>query len=55
MTANTKFTTTVNNQSYAFVNNADVTITPVDVVYKFSDLEVFEGTFLNFKYTAKHF
>ena len=52
MTAGTKFTTTVNDQSFSFVNKADVTITPVDGVYKFSDLEVFEGSFLNFKYTA---
>ena len=52
MTVGTKFTTTVNDQSFSFVNKADVTITPVDGVYKFSDLEVFEGSFLNFKYTA---
>ena len=52
MTAGTKFTTTVNGQSFNFVNNADVTITPVDGVYKFSNLSIFEGTYLNFKYTA---
>ena len=52
MTVLSKFTTTVNDQSFSFVNKADVTITPVDGVYKFSDLEVFEGSFLNFKYTA---
>ena len=38
--------------NFSFVNKADVTITPIDGVYKFSDLEVFEGSFLNFKYTA---
>ena len=52
MTAGTRFTTTVNDQSFSFVNKADVTITPVDGVYKFSDLEICEGSFLNFKYTA---
>ena len=52
MVAGTKFTTTVNGQSYAFVNNANVTITPVDGVYKFSNLEIREGSYLNFKYTA---
>jgi len=52
MSAGTKFTTTVNEQSYAFVNKADVTITPVDGVYKFSNLEIQEGSYLNFKYTA---
>ena len=52
MTAGTKFTTTVNSQSFSFVNKADVTITPIDGVYKFSDLVIQEGSFLNFKYTA---
>jgi len=52
MSAGTKFTTTVNEQSYAFVNKADVTITPVDGVYKFSSLQICEGSYLNFKYTA---
>ena len=48
----TKFTTTVDGQSYAFVNNADVSITPVDGVYKFSNLTIQEGSYLNYKYTA---
>ena len=52
MSRGTKFTTTVDSQSYSFVNNADVTITPTDSVYKFSNLNVVEGTYLNFKYTA---
>ena len=52
MSRGTKFTTTVDSQSYSFVNNADITITPTDGVYKFSNLNVVEGTYLNFKYTA---
>ena len=52
LSAGTKFTTTVNEQSYAFVNKADVTITPTDGVYKFSNLEIREGSYLNYKYTA---
>ena len=52
MSAGTKFTTTVNEQSYAFVNKTDVTITPTDGVYKFSNLEIREGSYLNYKYTA---
>ena len=32
MSRGTKFSTTVDSQSYSFVNNADVTITPVDGV-----------------------
>ena len=52
MSRGTKFTSTVDGTAYNFVNNADVSISPVDGVYKFSNLEVFEGTFLNFKYTV---
>ena len=52
MSRGTTFTSTVNGQSYSFLNNADVTITPDNGVYKFSNLNLKEGTFLNFKYTA---
>ena len=52
MVRGTKFTSTVDGTAYNFVNNADVSVTPVDGVYKFSSLDVFEGTFLNFKYTV---
>ena len=52
MARGTKFTTTVDGTAYNFVNNAAVSISPVDGVYKFSNLDVFEGTLLNFKYTV---
>ena len=52
MSRGTKFTTTVDGQSYSFVNNADVSINPIDSVYKFSNLVVYEGSYLNYKYTA---
>ena len=52
MTRGTRFSTTVDGTSYNFVNNADLSITPVDGVYKFSNVDIFEGTYLNFKYTA---
>ena len=52
MARGTKFTTTVDNTNYSFVNNADVSISPVDGVYKFSNLDIYEGTYLNYKYTA---
>ena len=52
MTRGTKFTTTVNEQSYSFVNNADVSITPTDGVFKFSNLSITEGSYLNYKYTV---
>ena len=52
MSRGTKFTTTVDGQSYSFVNNADVSITPVSGVYQFSNLTIYEGSYLNYKYTA---
>jgi len=52
MSRGTQFSTTVNGTSYNFVNNADLSITPVDGVYKFSNVNIFEGTYLNFKYTV---
>ena len=52
MVRGTKFTSPVDGTAYNFVNNADVSVAPVDGVYKFSSLDVFEGTFLNFKYTV---
>ena len=52
MSRGTKFSATVDEINYNFVNNADISISPVDGVYKFSSLDLFEGTYLNFKYTA---
>jgi len=52
MARGTQFSTTVNGTSYNFVNNADLSITPVDGVYTFSNVKIFEGTYLNFKYTV---
>jgi len=52
MSRGTKFTTTVDGQSYSFVNNADVSITPTDGVYQFNNLTVYEGSYLNYKYTV---
>jgi len=52
MSRGTKFTTTVDSQSYSFINNADVTITPTDGVYKFNNLTITEGSYLNYKYTV---
>tara|TARA_Y100000114_G_scaffold64786_1_gene59349 strand:- start:15 stop:1697 length:1683 start_codon:yes stop_codon:yes gene_type:complete len=52
MARGTQFTTTVDGTAFNFVNNSAVSITPVDGVYKFSNLDIFEGTFLNFKYTV---
>ena len=52
MARGTQFSTSVNGTAYNFVNNADISISPVDGVYKFSNVDIFEGTYLNFKYTV---
>ena len=52
MPAGTKFTTTVNDNSYTYVTNSDNTITPTDGVYTFSNLDIFEGTRVTFEYTV---
>ena len=52
MTRGTSFTTAVNGTNYSFVNNSDISITPIDGVYKFSNVDISEGTYLNFKYTV---
>jgi len=52
MARGTKFTTTVDSTNYSFVNNSSISITPIDGIYKFSNLDIFEGTYLNYKYTA---
>ncbi len=48
----TAFTTTVDGETYQFVTNASETISPVAGVYKFSNLSIFEGTLVTFKYTV---
>jgi hypothetical protein len=52
MNKGTVFATTVNNISYQYVTNSDFTITPAAGVYKFSNLPIYEGTLVTFKYTA---
>ena len=52
MTKGTTFTSTVDGTTYQFVTNATHTATPLNGVYKFSNISVFEGTLVTFKYTA---
>ena len=52
MNAGTQFTTTVDNVNYNFVTIGSNTISPVDGVYTFTNLKVYEGTFVSFNYTA---
>jgi len=52
MNKGTVFTTTVDDISYQYVTNSDVTTTPVDGVYKFSGVTICEGSLVTFKYTV---
>ena len=47
----TSFSTTISGNSYKFVTNADLTITPVNGVYKFSSCKIYEGTLTSFNFT----
>ena len=51
MSKGTVFTTTVENTSYQYVTNSDVTITPSSGIYKFSSVPIYEGSLVTFKYT----
>ena len=52
MDKGTVFTTTVDGVSYQFLTNEDITITPTDGVYNFSNVSIYEGTLITFKYTV---
>jgi hypothetical protein len=52
MTKGTAFTTTVDGTTYQFINNADVVTTPVNGVYRFSNVTIYEGTLVTFRYTV---
>ena len=52
MPAGTKFQTTVDNLTYNFVTIDSNTISPVNGVYTFSNVKVYEGTYVTYQYTA---
>src|SRR5210317_151309 len=47
----TRFTTSIDGSTYSFVTIDDHTITPVDGVYTFSNIKIYEGTYITFSYT----
>jgi hypothetical protein len=51
MQKGTIFTTTVETVDYQYITNEDITITPVDGIYKFNNVTLYEGTLVTFKYT----
>ena len=52
MVKGTTFTTTINQITYDFLTNEDITATPTDCVYKFSNVKIYEGTAVTFQYTV---
>ena len=52
MDKGTTFSATVDNTEYNFVTNEDIAMSPADGVYKFSNVTLYEGTLVNFKYTV---
>ena len=52
MNAGQQFTTTVDGTSYNFVTIGTNTISPVDNVYTFSNLKIYEGTYITYNYTV---
>jgi len=52
MNKGTAFTSTVDGTSYQFVTNEDITITPADGVYRFSNVNLYEGTLVTYRYTV---
>jgi len=51
MSKGTVFNTTVDNVTYQFITNEEKTISPIDGVYNFSNVTLYEGTAVTFKYT----
>ena len=52
MDKGTSFSATIDNTDYNFVTNEDIAMSPQDGVYKFSNVTLYEGTLVNFKYTV---
>ena len=52
MDKGTTFSATIDNTEYNFVTNEDIAMSPADGVYKFSNVTLYEGTLVNFKYTV---
>ena len=52
MNAGTQFTTTVDGTNYNFVTIGSNVISPIDNVYTFSNLKIYEGTYVTYNYTA---
>ena len=52
LTKGSVFTTIVSGVSYQYLTNEDYIITPTDGIYKFTNVEIYEGTLVTFRYTV---
>jgi len=52
MNKGTSFTSIVDNVNYQFVTNQEIIMTPQNGVYKFSGVDLYEGSLVNFRYTV---
>ena len=50
MQKGTVFGTIVDTVEYQYVTNEDITISPIDGVYEFNNVTIYEGTLVTFKY-----
>jgi len=52
MSKGTSFTTSVNGTTYQYITNEDYTISPSSGLYKFENVNVYEGTLVTYRYTV---
>ena len=52
MNKGTSFNSVVDNVNYQFVTNQEIIMTPQNGVYKFSGVDLYEGTLVTFRYTV---
>ena len=52
MDKGTTFTTNVDGTTYNYITNEEISTSPVDGVFKFSNVSVYEGTATQFRYTV---
>jgi hypothetical protein len=52
MAKGTVFTTTIGSLTYSFITNEAITATPTNGVYKFSNVTIYEGTYISYQYTV---
>lgn len=52
MNKGTSFSTSVNGTTYQYITNEDYTISPSSGLYKFENVNIYEGTLVTYRYTV---